>query len=190
MCVTVGAALLYDPGTFGKVWRGSRCDQGSTRGYKYCLHSLNLNPFQIRLYFQFDIYRTVHIKGTIHQIKIILQPGHNQSKAAMLLEEAESLQELVDITRLIWYLLSWQRGILSGWATNETMPSDNNYNRFFKKSLQLQENSCISNLNSLFICVPQRSWRVSSRAEKPSVWCSTRDSSAGLNVTPWLTSCC
>lgn len=35
LCVTVGAALLYDPGAFGKVWRGSQCDQGSARGYKY-----------------------------------------------------------------------------------------------------------------------------------------------------------
>lgn len=49
------------------------------------VYTLNRHPFQFRLYFQFDIYRTVHIKGAVHQIKRILpQPGHNQSKAAML----------------------------------------------------------------------------------------------------------
>lgn len=37
--------------------------------------------------------------------------------------------------------------------------------------------------------VPQKSWPVSCRAEKTSVWCSTRDYSAGPNVTLWPTSC-
>lgn len=36
---------------------------------------------------------------------------------------------------------------------------------------------------------PQRSWPASCRAEKTSAWCSIRDYSAGLNVTPWPISC-